>query len=320
MSIDCLSPTELVLSIANRQYGVVGRQQLLDADIEPGFIQGRINARHFTAVYPGVYAVGHSQLPVRGHWMAAVLASGPASVLSHRSAASNWGLVPPPPVIEVLRSSSPKESAPLYAGHPTPFGRRIVIHRSRVFGPDEYELRNGIPTTTVPRTLLNLAATWNVRQLDSALSEAERFGLVELKLLKEISHRGRGWTGIRKLREVVDAWDPSSIRTRSELEMEFLRLCREYRIPAPEINVMVGGHEVDCLWSERKLIVELDGHRYHRAPDVFERDKERTAALEDAGYQVLRLTYRMVTEERRKTAERVKRRLARTFWVESQTK
>lgn len=165
---------------------------------------------------------------------------------------------------------------------------------------------NAIRTTTVARTFLDLASIVGERQLDSALTEAERLGIVEMKRLKEVTSRGRGWTGIGKLRRVVAAWDPNSIGTKSELEIEFLRLCRAHRIPAPEVNVVVGGMEVDCFWRDRSLAVELDSFRYHRSPMSLERDKERTLRLEELGMKVIRLSYTMVTRQQTKTATRLK--------------
>ncbi len=84
-------------------------------------------------------------------------------------------------------------------------------------------------------------------------------------------------------------------RTRSELEDLFLRLCRRHRIPAPEVNVLIAGREVDFLWRRQRLIVETDGFRFHRGSTAFEDDHERDLELRAAGFDVIRLTYRQVT-------------------------
>ena len=231
--------TGTVLTLANDQHGVVGRRQLIALGIGPGFIDARIAASSLNPVYPGVYAVGHSRLTVRGHWMAAVLAAGECAALSHRSAAANWNLVPTPHFVEVIRSSSPDESAPAYAGRPSPFGKTLTIHRSRHFNADEYEIRNGIRTTTVARTFLDLASVLSVDQLDSALAEVERQGIVHFEDLRRMARRGRGWTGVGKLRQAIDEWDPTSTGTKSALELAFFRLCRQFGIPPPDVNVIV---------------------------------------------------------------------------------
>lgn len=243
--------------------------------------------------------------------MAAVLAGGANAVLSHRSAAALWGLTAPPRHVEVLRPSSPNDSAPNYARLPAPFGKRLTIHRSRVFGPEEVTTLNAIPTTTVPRTFLDLASVWSTRKLDSAMAEADRLNLIEIKAMREVSRRGKGWKGIGNLRQVVEAWDPTSALTKSDLELIFLRICKEEKIPLPQVNVPLLGFEVDCFWPDRSLVVELDSRRFHSSPGAFDRDKEKTAALEDHGHQVLRLTHRMLTDDPEKAAKRVKLRLAR---------
>jgi len=88
-----------------------------------------------------------------------------------------------------------------------------------------------------------------------------------------------------------------SDRSRSELERDFLRLCRRHRLPAPEVNVRVGPHLVDFLWRGRMLVVETDGYRYHRGRAAFEDDRTRDLALRALGYEVVRLSYRQVTEQ-----------------------
>jgi very-short-patch-repair endonuclease len=86
-------------------------------------------------------------------------------------------------------------------------------------------------------------------------------------------------------------------RTRSELERDFLRLCRRHRLPAPEVNVRVGPHLVDFLWRERMLVVETDGYRYHSGRVAFEDDRARDLELRALGYEVVRLSSRQVVEE-----------------------
>lgn len=304
--------TRTIIEMAESQYGVVSRRQLLAKGVSRGVIQSRQCSGWLSSIYPGTYAVGHTRLTMRGQWMAAVLACGPGASLSHRTAASLWGLAPPPPQIDIMRTTSSASDPPRYGGRPAPFGRPIEFHRSRRTGIHEFEVHDRIPVTSVPRTFLDLASLWSVRQLDSALSEAERNGLVRMSQFRKITERGRGWTGIAKLREVVDGWDPELLRTKSELEARFRNLCRDHGIPSPEVNVLVGGFEVDCLWRQQRLIVELDGARFHRSPGQLHEDKERTAALEDLGFRVLRLSWRMVEQESSTAAARVRRRLARS--------
>jgi very-short-patch-repair endonuclease len=92
-------------------------------------------------------------------------------------------------------------------------------------------------------------------------------------------------------------------RTRSDLERDFLRLCRRSRLPDPEVNVRIGRHLVDFLWRERALIVETDGYRYHRGRQAFEDDRARDLDLHALGFEVIRLSYRQVAEEPRRVME-----------------
>jgi very-short-patch-repair endonuclease len=94
--------------------------------------------------------------------------------------------------------------------------------------------------------------------------------------------------------------------TRSVLERRFLRLCRRHRISAPRVNVRVGDFLVDFLWSESRLIVEVDGYEFHRDRSSFESDRARDAELITQGYRVLRFTYRQVTENPALVASRIR--------------
>ncbi len=86
--------------------------------------------------------------------------------------------------------------------------------------------------------------------------------------------------------------------TRSELERLFLSLCRRHRLPSPEVNARVDGHEVDFLWRDRSMIVETDGYRHHGNRAAFESDRARDAKLQALGYRVLRFTHRQVRDDR----------------------
>ena len=95
-------------------------------------------------------------------------------------------------------------------------------------------------------------------------------------------------------------------RTRSELEREFLQLCRRHGLPTPEVNVRLGRHLVDFLWREERLVVETDGYRYHRSRQAFEDDRSRDLDLRSRGYDVLRFSYRQVVGEPERVAVAVR--------------
>jgi very-short-patch-repair endonuclease len=85
--------------------------------------------------------------------------------------------------------------------------------------------------------------------------------------------------------------------TRSELERWFAELCRDAGLPPPALNSFIAGFEVDVIWHEGRVVVELDGHEFHRTRAAFERDRARDAALQVAGYRVLRITHRRLQRE-----------------------
>lgn len=208
--------------------------------------------------------------------MAAVLASGTEAVLSHRSAAALWKLLPPVPgVVDVAiphRLSRARQ-------------RGIRAHRSRTLEPESITVRQRIPVTTPARTIADLRRVVPPERLRRAIREAEVLGL--------------------------DTGAAADLQlTRSELEAVFLRLCRRHRLPMPEANVRIDSFMVDFVWRDRRLIVETDGYRFHRGRQAFEDDRARDVQLRMSGYQVTRFTYRQVTDEPTRVAAAVRKLLS----------
>jgi len=213
-----------------------------------------------------------------------VLAGGPGAVLSHRSAAELWAVMPVTrrvPHVSVSRSRRPCAT--------------VVFHHPRL-DPVDLTTRDGIPVTAPARTLLDLAAVLTSRQLERAFEEADRLRLLDRERLRALGER-RGQRGIREFRRLAARLLPADVRTRSSLEYRFLRLCRDRGLPAPEANARVAGLEVDVLWRPQRLVVELDGHAYHRGRTAFERDRLRDSTLQAAGYRVLRFTHRRIEDD-----------------------
>jgi very-short-patch-repair endonuclease len=220
-----------------------------------------------------VYAVGHSALTREGWWLAGVLAVGGDAVLSHRSAAELWGIRTRGwPKVDVTTTRSTRAM------------KGIDLHRTRRL--NAITERKGIPVTTPDRTLVDLAEVLPEDEVQRALHQAQTLSLIAHDTGPDPINGRRGTAKLRAPK------DPS----RSVLERRFKRLCRDAGIEEPENNVMVAGLEVDFLWRERRLVVELDGWQYHRSRQAFERDRERDARLTRAGHTVLRFTHRQVTE------------------------
>lgn len=298
--------SDLILEVADRQHGVASRRQFLDAGVSRHAIDSRIRSGRLVPLYPGVYsALRTSDSSAR--WMAAVLCGGPGSLICRRSAACLWGFGPPERQTSVLRGFNKKLDAP--AGARLLAARGLLVHRTRTLMPEDIASKDGIPVTSVARTLLDLAMT-SRNQLEEFFDSAARCRLLRREELLRVLDRGPGWNGIGRLRVLVEEWDPLLATSRSGLEMEFLGLCRRSKLPEPLMNSRLAGHEVDFLWPTEKLVVEVDGFSFHSGQDAFESDHARDADLAMAGYRVLRFTYRKVTLEPEFVTTRVKALLA----------
>lgn len=269
---------EAIAALASRQHGVVARRQLIALGLGRRAIAHRLECGRLHLIHRGVYAVGHPVLSVRGRWMAAVLAAGPGAVLSHRSAAALWAVRWTERAdIEV---TAPRQVEPRPGLHP---------HRA-VLSADEVTVVDGIPTTTPARTLLDLAAVVSRQALERALDEAE---MLRLPGPHELLDRYPGRRGAATLRTVL-LTSRSPTPTRTELEDRFLTFLDDWGFDRPDVNSIIEGLEVDAVWREARLIVELDGFATHGTRRGFERDRERDRRLTAAGWRVIRLTWRQL--------------------------
>ena len=233
--------------------------------------------------------------------MAAVLACGPEALLSHRSAAALWELLP---------SSSPRAHVTVAArGRARRPG--IVLHQVRHLHPDDRAIVDDIPVTSVPRTLLDVAGVETPRRLERAYEEADRRRLLDTRAVAALCERSAGRRGLKSLRALLAERRDPPPDTRSLLERRFLEFCRDHDLPEPAFNVAVAGYEVDAAWPPTPLVVELDSYRFHRGRTVFEEDRARDAALQLADYRVLRVTDRRLKEEPGALAATIRRLLAK---------
>lgn len=222
--------------------------------------------------------------------MAAVLACGPGTVLSHRSAAA----------LHDLRRSDRRG---VDVTTPSGNGRSrlgIDAHRASTLATEDWTTVNGIPTTSVARTLLDLAEVVDRRGLERAVDRAEQLRLLDTAAIEAVLARAPGRRGARPLRAILAGFDPERARTRSELERRFLRLCDRAGVPRPRVNyvVWIDGEamEVDFAWPDVRLAVETDGHATHGTRRAFEADRRRDQRLKRAGWDTLRFTWRQVLD------------------------
>lgn len=221
--------------------------------------------------------------------MAAVLASGDGTVLSHGSAAALWRIRPP-------------HEGPIDVALPRKCHSSREIRRHFLRLPaDEVTLHDGIPVTTVPRTILDLAAISRPEAVESALRQAEYLRLHDRLSLPHLLARHPGRRGNRAVRAALARRAESTGRTRSALEERFLAVLDRHGLPRPQLNatVQAGMHsyEVDSLWPDSGQIVELDGWQGHGTRTAFRDDRARDRRLRAAGYGVTRLTWSQLDEE-----------------------
>ncbi|MGH2992528.1 MAG: DUF559 domain-containing protein [Solirubrobacterales bacterium] len=274
-----------IAALAARQRGVVTRPQLLDIGLTRAAIDNRVKAARLHAVHRGVYLVGHA-VPAEGaRELAAVLACGPGSVISHRSAAALWR------VLSVVREDLDVTVPGRFQGHRP----GIRVHRVAALDRGDVRRARGIPVTTPARTLLDLAAAVSPRELERALAEVHARRLAQDKELVALLARFPRRRGVTALRALIEA-DKVPALTRSEAEERLLTLIRRAKLPSPELNVRLGAHEVDLLWRDQRLVVEVDGFRYHSSRAAFERDRVRDAELGARGLRVIRVTWRQIVE------------------------
>jgi very-short-patch-repair endonuclease len=287
-----------VEALAARQYGVFALWQLDGIGVRAGAVTARSRDGRLRRIHRGVYATGPF-LSVRGTWMAATLAYGPSALLSHRPAGGLHELVE-------WRGGLIDVTAP--ARLRTRPGLRP--HTAKLLAAD-YTLIDGIPTTSLARTLLDLAATLTPTQLQRAYEEAEARQALDVNAISDLLARSNGHRGVTPLAALLD-YDPTAAAGAfSELERLFLDLLRANRIPLPLTNVLVDGFLVDAYWPDARLIVELDGYEFHRDREMFEADRRKLAQLRLAGHQALAFTYEQVVGDPSWVVDTVRGLLAR---------
>jgi very-short-patch-repair endonuclease len=279
------SDAELV-ALAARQYGVVATWQL---EMDAKAIARRVASGRLFRLHRGVYAVGHPGVGREGRWMAAVLACGPGAVLSHRSAAVLWGL----PLGELFRPEVTTAEVRRHAG--------VTSHQGSLAEADRTVLR-GIPVTTVPRMLADLAHTLDADPFDRLVREVQYLGLWDRGAIEDALTRRPS----RRLRAHLPA-----LVTQRELERRFLVLCRRHRIPAPERQHRIDGKAYDFAWPDQRVVAETDGWQAHGTPRGFQADRTETNALQLAGWLVLRFTWEDVTRRPGRVAAAIRSALSR---------
>ena len=268
----------LIAELAGSQFNRISIRQLHEIGLDKDTVAHRVRTGRLIAVEAGVFAVA----PILAHddwgrWMGSTLTE-PGSVLSHFSAAAAdgyWSL--PRPFETITRPGS---------GGPRRFGG-VLVYRSMTLDGDRTELQ-GIPITSVARTLLDLAAVVSDRTLARAVRDAVRLERITLTELGDALGRYRGRRGVRRLALIIERYSGLPLqRARSGAEVRALEILRTAGRPMPKLNSRIAGEEADLSWSHERLIIEIDGGPFHL--DVGE-DARKQAKWEAAGWTVRRIS------------------------------
>lgn len=293
-----------VATLAAQQHGVVSFDQLRGMGISHGAIEKSERAGRLHRLHRGVYAVGHLALSVSGRRMAVVLACGEGAALSHVSAAELWG----------LRGGS---SSRWHAVAPGMSGGRggppsVVLHRTLNLHDDDVTTIDGIPVTSVARTLVDLAGAVNAASLARAVHEAEVQRLLDVDAIAAVMARLPRRRGVARLRRLLSASD-SNVSSEAFVNA-FLRLCSRHGLPTPRVSrhldALERPVEADIVFPDQRVIVELDSEQYHHTRRNFHSDRRRDSALAAEGWLTVRLTWHRVTRESAEVATELRRILA----------
>lgn len=263
------APDAVIAALAARQHGVVSISQLLAAGLSHDAVRRRVRSGLLHPVHRGVYAVGHLGLSFEGRCMAAVLACGAPSALSHLAAAELCRVSRWPKAISVVTATQRKP-------------RGLDVHHCRHLDPRDVTTCRGIPITTIPRTLVDLADTMTPHQLAWVIHEAAFRNRFNEGATRRALERANGRRGVKRVERAIELHLSGSAGTRSQAEDDFLAT-----LPDAELVRVNTKIEVDVLYPEDGKIIEIDGRGHDRPPTKRE-DAQRDARLTRAGYAVSR--------------------------------
>ncbi len=289
--------------------GVFALEELCALGITASAVRQRAAAGRLHWVHASVYSVVPVEmLTAGGRYRAAVLACTGRrhhAALSHRSAADLHG----------LRACHRRTVEVIVPGRSTHRHKGIQVHRSINLSESDITTADGIPVTTVARTQLDLAAVVSPRGVERALDQSEILGLFDLDALVDQLERNVKHPGAGRLRAVLGRYDIGTEITDSELEERFLSFCRAQTFPTPEwhgaINPGDGGVVLrpDAVWRDQRVVVEVDGERFHRTRHAFHEDRMRDQRLVVAGWRVIRTTWQQLTTRPEELAAALRRLL-----------
>jgi very-short-patch-repair endonuclease len=280
--------------MVERQLGHVTRVQLLAAGWSRGAIKSHVNRGLLIRVHAGVYAVGHVPQHAHARSLAAVLACGDGTALSHAAAAALWGVMEWPPRMEVISTRQHRRPG-------------ISTHRSSTLTRQDIRRRHGVPVTSPARTVLDLQRRLTDARLQRVVNDLRIAGHLSTTAFQQLCVRSS------RVNELLGDGDADRA-TRSGLEDDFRRFVTRHRLPMPEINVTLvelGRREVDAFYRAERLIVEVDSWKFHSDRAAFERDRAKDTKALAEGFHTVRITDRRMKRGGKEEAEDIRRILAR---------
>jgi very-short-patch-repair endonuclease len=265
---------------------VVARQQLLAAGLSRHVIDELVKTGFLHPLHRGVFAVGHTALPEFGREQAALLACGAGAVISGPSALYLWDVL----------DSGPDDVDVTVAGRRCRTRPGVRVRHVEWLDRRQIRTRHGMDVVFPARALIEYAAAVTPDQLGDAIADARYKGRIREGELEAAAAAAGRRPGAPQVRAWLQAEAGPAI-TRSRAERRFRKLLQAAQLPQPLVNVRVGGWTPDFLWPEEKVVLEVDGWDSHRHRHAFERDRKKDRVLHDAGYHVIRVTWRHFTEE-----------------------
>ena len=272
---------ETLARLAATSHGVVTRGELLRAGVTDRELKRRVTKGALIRVHRGVFRVGHAAPSLEARYLAAVKACGPGALLAGRAGAHLLGLLKRPPSLPEVSCATERRIA------------GVLTHRERRRDRRDATHCRGVPVTSVPRTLVDLAAVLEAPDLARAFHEAVVKHRLKPEAVERVLARRHNWPGSRDLRRVIWGDEPVTL---SRLESSFVAAVRRSGLPLPESNRRVDGRYVDCRWPAQRVTVELDGYRYHHTRYAWEEDRERERRARGRGDEFRRYTWTDVSE------------------------
>jgi hypothetical protein len=277
-----LRSKERIAEVAAKQAGQIAYSQLKWLRIAPSTIAVWKSDGYLELSLPYVFSVGHNASSWEADLWSAVLYAGPGAMLSHGTAARWLGLIDFAP--SAIHVSTPRQNRSLPGIH---------VHPRR--GDLDRHFHKGIPVTSIPVMMVDLAATSGERVVHRALGQLDFQKLLDVAALLGACRRGR--QGAAALREAIEAYDPRRKHANGRLEQDFYAFCERRGLPLPLLNTYVHNIKCDAYWPHQGLVVELDSELGHSSPGQRRRDRRNDMVLRSHGLTVIRYDWDLVHEQ-----------------------